>query len=63
MKKVYWIKHTHLFAADEYVCSNCGKKSEKPTQFCPRCGAKMAGVKTDANWADEMEAVDSILDD
>ncbi len=63
MKKAYWIKHTHVFRKDEYVCSLCRHKTDKQTKNCPGCGRIMYGVRSDTNWGDEMEGIDAILDD
>ena len=63
MEKAHWIRHTHVFRKDEYVCSVCKRTVPKPGRFCPYCGSKMDGTKTDVNWVDEMEAADSIFHD
>lgn len=31
------------FDTDIFACSICGIKSNRPTQFCPSCGARMDG--------------------
>ena len=38
MNAPYWIKHSNLFSADTYECSNCKAVKTKPTRFCPDCG-------------------------
>ena len=65
MKKITarWVRRSHLFRADEYFCSACGARSENPDRSCGSCGALMKGVRTDAGWVDEMEALDAFLDD
>lgn len=65
MKKTVakWIRKTHVFRKDEYVCSACGCCAAKPLQSCPRCGASMKGAKYDPSWVDEMEMIDVFLDD
>ena len=63
MRPAHWIKKTHLFRADEYVCSKCGAKSPQPYQRCPRCGTHMAGSKYDPTWVAEREAISAIMDD
>ena len=59
----YWIKNTHIFQRDEYVCSNCGARFVRPSKFCKECGCRMTGTKSDVGWVDEMEAFDAIFDD
>ena len=63
MRKPHWIRKTHLFRADEYICSKCGAKSPGPYRSCPRCGSNMTGEKYDPTCVDEMEAISAILDD
>ena len=58
-----WIRHTHLFRKDEYECSACGFKADKPYRICPCCGLLMKGSKYDPSWVDEMEMMDAIYDD
>ncbi len=62
-KRAYWTRKTHLFRRDEYICSVCGCRSDKPYAECPSCGSPMKGSKYDASWVDEMEEIDAILDD
>ena len=59
--KAQWIRHTHLFSADEYECSNCGATVAKPKPTCPKCGADMGGEKYDPSWVDEAAMLDIIL--
>ena len=54
----HWIQHTHLFDDDEYECSVCRAAADRPYLFGPRCGAKMAGIRSDASWVDEAETMD-----
>lgn len=63
MKKASWTQKTHLFKADEYICSECGASCGKPTKICSRCGAKMKNGRYEASWVDEAEALSAILDD
>lgn len=59
----HWIRKTHIFRKDEYICSYCGSSSDKPYNECPRCGTEMRKTKCDPSWVDEMEGIDAILDD
>ncbi len=63
MKAAHWIRRTHLLRADEYVCSACGGRSERPRQRCPNCGRDMTGTEYDASWVDEAEGLSALLDD
>ncbi len=56
-----WIRHTHLFSADDYECSACGYTTNKPTPTCPRCGASMGGETYDPSWVDEAAMMDILL--
>lgn len=62
-KAAKWIQHTHLFRRDEYECSACGYKADKPYKICPRCQSNMKGSKYDPSWVDEVEMIDAIFDD
>lgn len=62
-KSAYWIQRTHLFRADEYLCSACGAVSNNPYRECPRCGCRMKKNKYDPSWVDEAETLSAILDD
>ena len=62
-RAAHWIQHTHLFRKDEYECSACGFKADKPYRICPSCGLPMKGSKYDPSWVDEMEMMDAIFDD
>ena len=59
----HWIRHTHLFLADEFICSACRSACSRPYQVCPACGASMKKIKRDASWVDEAEGFSAILDD
>ena len=61
--KARWIQRTHLVRKDEYECSDCGFKADKPYRLCPRCNTAMNGSKYDPSWVDEMEVFDAIFDD
>lgn len=63
MRKPYWIRKTHLFRADEFICSRCGAKSPSPCQSCPSCGTAMGRTKYDPTWVDEAETLSAILDE
>ncbi len=63
MKAAHWIRRTHLFRADEFVCSACGASAQKPSASCPTCGAPMKKTKVDPSWVDEAEGLSAILDD
>ncbi len=59
----HWIRKTHLFRRDEYICSNCGFRSAKPYVECPNCDEPMGRTRNDPNWVDELEEIDAMLDD
>ena len=63
MKQAHWIRRTHLFRADEYICSASGASHQKPSPSCPACGALMKKTKYDPSWVDEAEGLSAILDD
>lgn len=63
MKIVRWTQRTHLFRADEFICSVCRSVSDKPYKVCPACGAAMKKAECDASWVDEAESLSAILDD
>ena len=62
-KTAHWIQRTHLFRKDEYECSSCRSRTDKPYKVCPNCGLPMKGSKYDPSWVDEMEAIDAFFDD
>lgn len=59
----HWIRRTHVFRGDEFVCSACGAVAGRAKRLCPKCGAVMKGVKSDHGWVDEMEAIDAFFED
>ncbi len=63
MKEAHWIQKTHLFRADDFICSACGAKSNKPYKVCPDCGHEMKKTKYDESWVDETEGLSALLDD
>ena len=63
MKRVHWVQKTHLFRADEYICSRCGASYGKPYKVCPNCRSEMGKAKYDPSWVDEAEGLSVILDD
>ena len=64
MKKVaYWTKRTHLFRADEYICSKCKASCDKPYYTCPACGLQIKSQKYDPTWVDEAEMMAALVDD
>ncbi len=63
MKRVHWIQKTHLFKADEYVCSRCGASFGKPGKVCPNCRSVMEKTRYDPSWVDEAEGLSALLDD
>ena len=58
-----WIRRSHLFRRDEYICSRCGAVCDQPLAFCPNCDAQMKRVKADAGWVDEAEELSAFLDE
>ena len=63
MKRVHRIQKTHLFRADEYICSRCGASYGKPYKVCPNCQSEMGKSKYDPSWVDEAEGLSALLDD
>ena len=63
MKRIHWIQKTHLFRADEYICSRCGASYGKPYKVCPNCQSEMGKSKYDPSWVDEAEGLSALLDD
>ena len=63
MKRVRWIQKTHLFRADEYICSRCGASFGRPCQICPNCRSVMGKIQVDPSWADEAEGLSALLDE
>ena len=62
-KTAHWIRRTHILRKDEYECSACGKRTDKPGKVCPYCGVPVKGSKYDPSWVDEMEMIDAVLED
>ena len=62
MKPAHWIRKTHLFRSDEFICSACGAKSDKPYRACPACGSPVKNTRYDASWVDEAEGLSALLD-
>ena len=62
-KSARWIRHSHLFSADDYECSVCHARFKMPHGACPNCHTPMKGAKYDPSWVDEMEMFDAIFDD
>ena len=59
----YWLQKTHFLNNDEYVCSACKSKVDKPYKTCPSCGRIMKGKTKDSNWIDEMAFLEIMLGD
>ena len=62
MRAAYWVLETHLFRADEYICSSCGSSADEPYQVCPAYGMAMKKVRNGASWVDEAEGLSAFLD-
>lgn len=62
-RRPHWIRHTHLFDADEFECSACGARLSDTSNQCPVCGANMQGMTDPQDWVDEAEELDWILGD
>ena len=58
----HWIKHSHLFGADEYECSQCGALFKSKSSVCPNCGMALRLVFDDQEWIDEAEEIHIMLD-
>ena len=63
MKRTRWIRKTHLFRADEYLCSCCGASCGRSYKICPNCQSEMGKPKYDPSWVDEAEGLSAILED
>lgn len=63
MSQAYWVQKTHLFKADEFICSRCGAAFHEPYKTCPTCSAVMSKSKYDPSWVDEAEGLSAIIDD
>ena len=55
MKSAHWLQKSHLFRADEFICSSCESKTDKPYKICPCCGSPMKKTKFEASWINEAE--------
>ena len=63
MKTAQWLRRTHLFRADEYICAACRAVCNKSYKLCPSCKSQMTKSKYDPNWVDELEGLFAILGD
>ena len=63
MKEAHWIQKTHLFRADDFICSVCGFVSDEPYMVCPGCGKPMKKERYEASWVDEAEGLSALIDD
>ena len=63
MNAAYWTRKTHLFRADEYICSACRSSCRRPRKVCPVCGTPMKKTKYDPSWVDEAECLSAMVDD
>ena len=63
MKQAHWTQKTHLFSADEYICSRCGVSCCKPYKVCPNCRSAMGKSSYNPSWVDEAEGLSVLLDD
>ena len=63
MKTAHWTQRTHLFRADEFICSACRAVCNNPYRICPSCGMPMKKTKYNPSWVDEAEGLFVILDD
>ncbi len=59
----HWIRHTHLFDADEFECSECKAYFRSRSASCPRCGARMRPEKEETDDWEELEELDWMMDD
>ena len=59
----HWVRRTHLFRTDEYICSACGHASDRPYKACPHCSAVMKRTGYDPSWVDEAEELSALLDE
>ena len=62
-QRAEWIRRTHLFHADAFVCSFCMASFPEPYEICPSCGAIMKKIKVDPSWVDEAEDFLSFMED
>lgn len=59
----FWIRKTHLFRKDGFICSECGYNAKKAYKTCPCCKAPMSKEIFDPSWVDEIEMQDMMFDD
>lgn len=59
-RKAQWIRKTHIFRKDEYICSVCSFIAQSSLPVCPKCGSTMKNCKYDPTWVDEIEMLDII---
>lgn len=52
-REAKWIRYDHVMS-EEFRCGNCRATFRKKQPFCPGCGCKMTGVRTEPVWMDEM---------
>ena len=62
-KKAFWIRRSHILRRDEYECSACGFRSDRPDAVCKGCGRSMKSGGCGSSWIDELEAIDALFDD
>jgi hypothetical protein len=62
-REPHWIRHTHLFEADEYECSCCGAVFAQKYPACPNCGISPGQEREEQDWVEEAEELDWLLDD
>ncbi len=64
INNAHWIAYTHLFRADEYVCSVCGGVSSQPYKVCPNCQIpRKKRTRTASSWVDEIELASAMFED
>ena len=61
--KPHLIKHSHLFEADDYECSECHSVFRRLSSTCPNCGASLRTVLDRQEWVDEAEEINLMLGD
>lgn len=59
----HWIKHSYLFEADEYECSQCGAVIKRKSSVCPKCRTLLSMILDNQEWIDEAEEIHIMLDD
>ena len=55
-KRAYWTQKTHLFRADEYICSACGHSTEKAYKH-----TENGKLKYDIHPETQSEAINNAL--